>query len=96
MTAADRAIALFIDDLDRAADDLALAVNNVFPERYVEVTDDDEEALEAGKRLVIGPDDIDDCPSGDIDEALEEFNREIRRRLRELKEALAKEAADGR
>jgi hypothetical protein len=92
-----RLFAQFIDDVDRAKADLADAIFELFPEQFIEVfpfDEDEEEADDKGRRVVKASD-IEDCPSSEIEGAFADFDRTLRRSLRELKEALAKEAADG-
>jgi hypothetical protein len=97
--ARSRLIVEVSEDLERAADDLAYAVSDLFPERYVEISpfdddDDDDEAEANGRRVITGR--IEDRPDDEIDEAIESFEWTVRRVMKRLKEALAKEAADGR
>jgi hypothetical protein len=85
------------EDLERAADDLAYSVSDLFPERYVEISpfgDDDDEVDAKGQRVIKGR--IEDRPDDEIDEAIESFEWTVRRVMKRLKEALAKDAADGR
>jgi hypothetical protein len=98
MTAADRAIALFIDDIDKAKRGLADEVYRLFPDQFVEVFPFGEEEFEPDDqgRITIKASDIEDCPSSEIESAFEEFDREIRRRVRELKAALQREEIDAR
>jgi hypothetical protein len=97
MTAAGRAIALFVDDIDKAKRGLADEVYRLFPDQFVEVFPLGQEEFEPDDhgRITIKASDIEDCPSSEIESAFEEFDREIRGRLRELK-ALQREEIDAR
>jgi hypothetical protein len=93
MNPIDRAIALFIDDYERARNDCEDAINAALPDEYVEVSvfGDNVEEKEGGEAVVTGP--IQSCISSEVAGAFEDFDWEIRRRLRELKEALQREGA---
>jgi hypothetical protein len=92
--ARSRVIVEVSEDLERAADDLAYAVSDLFPERYVEISpfDDDDDDDEAnGRRVITGR--IEDRPDDEIDEAVESFEWTVRRVMKRLKEALQRENA---
>jgi hypothetical protein len=92
--ARSRVIVEVSEDLERAADDLAYAVSDLFPERYVEISpfDDDDDDDEAnGRRVITGR--IEDRPDDEIDEAIESFEWTVRRVMKRLKEALQRENA---
>jgi hypothetical protein len=75
-------------DLERAADDLACALSDLFPERFIELfedEEDDDEVDASGRRLIKGA--IDERPDREIDEALETFNRAVRRIMKQMREA---------
>jgi hypothetical protein len=92
--ARSRVIVEVSEDLERAADDLAYAVSDLFPERYVEISpfdDDDDEAEANGRRVITGR--IEDRPDDEIDEAVGSFEWTVRRVMKRLKEALQRENA---
>jgi hypothetical protein len=94
--ARSRVIVEVSEDLERAADDLAYAVSDLFPERYVEISpfgddDDDDEAEANGRRVIT--DRIEDRSDDEIDEAVESFEWTVRRVMKRLKEALQRENA---
>jgi hypothetical protein len=94
--ARSRLIVEVSEDLERAADDLAYAVSDLFPERYVEISpfdddDDDDEAEANGRRVITGR--IEDRPDDEIDEAVGSFEWTVRRVMKRLKEALQRENA---
>jgi hypothetical protein len=84
------ALAEFGEDIERAADDLAYAISELFPDRHIELSpfeeDDDEEVDADGRRVIKGA--IDERPDHEIDEALESFDWTMRRAMKRLKEAL--------
>ena len=92
--ARSRVIVEVSEDLERAADDLAYAVSDLFPERYVEISpfDDDDDDDEAnGRRVITGR--IEDRPDDEIDGAVGSFEWTVRRVMKRLKEALQRENA---
>jgi hypothetical protein len=94
--ARSRVIVEVSEDLERAADDLAYAVSDLFPERYVEISpfdddDDDDEAEANGRRVITGR--IEDRPDDEIDEAVGSFEWTVRRVMKRLKEAPQRENA---
>ena len=88
--AGPRAIREFEGDLERAADDLACSISELFPDRFVALPpledDDDEEVDASGRRLIKGA--IVERPDHEIDEALESFDWVVRRIMKRLREAL--------
>ena len=84
-----RAIEEFEDDLERARGNLEDAVADAIPERFVELSHDDEDDADNGRLFVIKGA-IAEYPAEAIDAAFSNFDWFTRRALQRLREALAR------
>jgi hypothetical protein len=81
------ALAEFETLLERASDDLAIAIADIIPDRFVELEDDDDDgAGDNVARVIKGA--IVEYPADDIADAFDDFDWVVKRALRQLREAL--------